>query len=316
MGELSKKIGQHGEKVVLNFLKTIGWISPSDGESIPCCNPDAHKRKEGTPRTTHGIDLFYSYKSNLEDFCLENILVSVKYSMSPYDSPPDSSFKKHFKDIAQTVECFSKSSLRNESNKSYEYSGIRKSNDIGVLFWLTNDVDSDQDIVSKISNVSLDRSLEFGRIQVVDSARASFIYNTVKFASSYKGDSEAYFHYAFSSSNYTDPHIEKYGKTLPVEYLSSPIIPIRIIDTKSRKQIFLISCNESYNENAMRRLLNFASDVCQEFSDDFVFLFSRYDELIDRPSVNSAVRSLGERSNRFNVSVHSCKDDFRGLINE
>ena len=71
MGELSKKIGEHGEKVVFNFLKCIGWHNPSDGETIPCCDSGNHRRKKKTPRTTHGIDLFFSYKSNLEDFTLD-----------------------------------------------------------------------------------------------------------------------------------------------------------------------------------------------------------------------------------------------------
>jgi len=112
------------------------------------------------------------------------VLVSVKYTSKSYDSPPNSIFKVHFKDLAQTVACFSKSSLRDENNKAFE-SGIRKSNDTGVLFWITGDIDSDQDIANRVSGVVLDKSLEFSNIQIVDSARAAFIYNTVKFAESY-----------------------------------------------------------------------------------------------------------------------------------
>jgi len=116
MGELSKKIGEHGEKVIRNFLKCIGWHNPSYGESIPGYDPGNHEQKKDTPRKTHGVDLFFSYKSNLEDFTLDNVLVSVKYTSKPYDSPPNSIFKVHFKDLAQTIACFSKSSLRDENN--------------------------------------------------------------------------------------------------------------------------------------------------------------------------------------------------------
>ena len=316
MGELSKKIGEHGEKVVLNFLKCVGWHNPSDGESIPCCDPENHKRKKDTLRTTHGIDLFFSYKSNLEDFTLDNVLVSVKYTSKPYDSPPNSRFKSHFKDLAQTIECFSKSSLRDSNNKTFEYAGIRKSNDTGVLFWITSDNDSDQDVINKVSGVALDKNLEFRNIQIIDSAKAAFIYNTIKFAEGFGDDNESFFHYAFSSSNYTDPDIEKYGKILPVEYLTSPLIPMRIIDKKTKKQIFCVSCNESYNDHAMKRLINFASDVCLDFSNEFVFLFSRYDEIENRSSVNSSIRMLGEKASGINVRVYSYNDDFRGLVNE
>ncbi len=138
---------------------------------------------------------------------------------------------------------------------------------------ITSDIDSDQDVISKVNGVVLDKTLEFGNIQIIDSARAAFIYNTVKFTEGYGDDNDVFFHYAFSSSNYTDPDIEKYGKILPVEYLTSPLIPMRIVDRKTKKQIFCISCNESYNDHAMKRLVNFASDVCSGFSTEFIFLF-------------------------------------------
>lgn len=316
MGELAKKIGEHGEKVALSFFECIGWKSPSDGESVPCSDRINHERKKDSLRDTHGIDLFYSYKSNLEDFSLENVLISVKFTTKPYDTSPASKFKSHFKDLAQTTKCFLKSSLRDENNKGYEFSGIRKANDLGVLFWITTNRECDQDIVSKVSNVLLDKSLDFGNIQIVDCARASFIYNSIKFAKNLRENSNVYFHYAFSSSNYTDPDIKKYGEIFPVEYITAPFIPMRIIDNDSKTQIFCISSKESFSDMAMKRLMNFASDVSQDFTSEFVFLFPQYDEIENKASVNTAIRLLGERSSHIKVSVYSYKDDFRGLINE
>jgi len=65
MGELSKKIGEHEEKVIRNFLKCIGWHNPSYGESIPCCDPGNHEKKKDTPRKTHGVYLFFPIKETL-----------------------------------------------------------------------------------------------------------------------------------------------------------------------------------------------------------------------------------------------------------
>lgn len=316
MGELSKKIGEHGEKVVLKFIEKLGWTSPSDGESLACNKPIKHQRTKDTPRTTHGIDLFYSYKSQLEDFTVNNLIISVKYTSNPYPSPPNSKFKEHFKDIAETVECFARSDLRNETNREYESFGIRRSSDTGVLFWLSSDKESDQDIVSKVSGVILDKELEFSNIQVIDNARASFIYNSISSVERMFSESDIKFHYAFSSSNYTDQNISKFGSVLPVEYLTSPILPIRIIDKSNDKQKFCISSIESYNESAMKRLLNFASDISQDFSNEFVFFFTNYDELRDGSSVKKCIRTLGEKSGKIKVSVHSSNNDFRGLINE
>lgn len=316
MGELSKKIGEHGEKLVMGFIDKIGWSSPSDGESLQCNKSNKHQRKEDSPRQTHGIDLFYSYKSKLESFSIDNVLISVKYTSKPYPSPPNAKFKDHFKDISETVECFARSELRAQTNSEYENLGVRKSNDVGVLFWLSSDRDSEQDLVSRISGVILDKELEFGTIQVVDNARASFIYNSISTAERIFSGEDAYFHYAFSAANFTDQNIEKYGKVLPVEYLTSPILPMRLIDRETKKQRFYISSIENYNEDAMKRLLNFASDISQDFSNEFVFVFTRYDELEDGASVKKCIRTLGERASDVNVSVLSSVEDFRGLVNE
>jgi len=300
----------------MKFVEKIGWSSPSDNESLQCNRSDKHQRKENSPRHTHGIDLFYSYKSNLESFSIDNVLISVKFTSNPYPSPPNSKFKEHFKDISETVECFARSELRSQTNSEYENLGVKKSNDVGVLFWLSSNRDGDQDIVSRVSGVILDKELEFGNIQVVDNFRASFIYNSIATAERLFSKEDKYFHYAFSASNFTDQSIEKYGKVLPVEYLTSPMIPMRLIDRETKKQRFFISSIESYNEDAMKRLLNFASDISQDFSTDFVFVFTRYNDLEDGASVKKCMRTLGERASDINVSVFSSVEDFRGLVNE
>jgi len=316
MGELSKKIGEHGEKVVLEFLKMIGWAAPGDGETLQCNKPDKHAKKEGSPRTTHGIDLFFPHKSQLEDFTISNAIISVKYTSKPYPNPPNSKFKEHITDLSQTIECFARSELRDQYNQEYEGLGIRKSNDTGVLFWFSGNRNSEQDVVGKVSGVILDKDLDFSSIQVIDNARAAFIYNSILTARRIYNTFDLNFHYAFNSSNYTDPGIEKYGKILPLEYIASPIIPMRLIDKLSNKQKFCISTVENFSEDAMKRLLNFASDISQDFSQEFIFIFTQYDELEDKSIVNKCIRSLGERASIFDVKVHCSNSDFRGLVNE
>ncbi|MCR3969359.1 hypothetical protein [Aeromonas veronii] len=62
MGEFSKKVGEHGELIVKNFLSMIGWLSVQEGETIPCEHGEKHKESSNA-KTTHGIDAFYSVKS-------------------------------------------------------------------------------------------------------------------------------------------------------------------------------------------------------------------------------------------------------------
>lgn len=315
MGELSKKIGEHGERVVRNFLGVIGWDGAQEGETLTCSEPRKHQRTAGSDRKTHGIDLFYSSKSNLQDFTLDNVIISVKYTSSAYPKEPRSLFKSHIKDLAQTVECFMSSELRAENNESYEMTGITSASDTGVLFWLTNEKTSDQDVVSKVSSIQLDKELEFGSIHVVDNAKAAFIYDSITFAKNKYINSKIYFHYAFGSANYNDPDIKKYGSILPVEYLTSSILPLRVIDDNGQVT-FCISCSENFSEESISRLLSLASDVSLEFTKEFVFLFPDYDPLQHESIVNKSKRLLQDKDNVVSISVFSFDNDFRGLINE
>lgn len=316
MGELSKTIGEKGELLVNNFLSIIGWNNFQDGESIDCHLADNHKRAGTKKRNTHGIDAFCSFRSQMQDYTLDNIVLSVKYTSKPYPANPSSLFKEHFKDLAQTMECYMKSDLRAQNNEDYEMSGINGANDTGVLFWLTNDKQSEQDVVSKVCNINLDKTLSFSTIQIVDNSRAAFIYDSISYVKQNFVDSDYYFHYAFSSSNYKDPDIEKYGKVLPVEYLTSDLIPFRLVDKLSKKVSFCLASREGFLEETINRLLYLASDVSQDFTGDFIFLFPDYDVLEHESIVKRAKRLQKNSNSSLNVRVLSYGNDFRNLINE
>ncbi|HHQ4473502.1 GapS4a family protein [Aeromonas sp. S41-2] len=313
MGELSKKIGEHGEKVVRNFITMIGWSAAQDGVSIPCEHGGAHKIGNGD-RNTHGIDLFHSVKSQLQDFTLDNIVISVKYTSKPYPNYPTSHFKSHFRDLAHTLECFMLSDFRTINNSDYEMSGIRASREIGVLFWLTNDSDAEQNVIKKIHNIIIEKGLSFSCIYVVDNERAKFIYDSISYIKSSYYEMDVNFHYAFTSSNYSDPQINKFGKVMPVEYLTSDILPFRLIDKNSQKMSFCLSCKDGFSEEAMNRLIYLASDVSQNFTNSFVFLFPDYDPLKHQTIVNRAVQLQGDAGRSLDINVYSFKNTFESLV--
>ena len=60
MGELSKLIGEEGERIALDFFEKIGWKSLVTNTTLQCSKPVLHKRKGTEKRTTHGIDLAFS----------------------------------------------------------------------------------------------------------------------------------------------------------------------------------------------------------------------------------------------------------------
>lgn len=317
MGELSKTIGEKGEKLVSEFLKVIGWVNYLEDESITCACSETHKRESAkNGRKTHGIDVFYSFRSNLQDYTLDNVVLSVKYTSEPYPSYPVSKFKEYLKDLSQTVECFMKSNLRSLNNEEYEMSGITRANDVGVLFWLTNHKESDQDVVAKVANINLDKNLNFSTIYIVDNSRAAFIYNSVNYLRKTYSSFELYFHYAFNSSNFKDPEIDKFGRIMPVEYFCSNLLPFRLVDKSTNKVSFCLASREEFSEDVINRLLCLASDVSQDFTGDFIFIFPDYDSLSHERILAKSMRARSRSGEFLNVTVNSYNYDFRNLINE
>lgn len=316
MGELSKTIGEKGEKLVTNFMELIGWQDFQSGEKVTCLHPEEHKLKSSKGgRQTHGIDIFHSYRSNLQDFTLEQILCSVKYSREPYPNSPSTTFKAHLKDLAETIQCFSKSNLSSDNKDQYQMQGIEKSIDIGVLFWLNNNKSSDQDVVSKIHNINLDKSLVFKEIYVVDNSRAAFIYDTINYLRNNFKKCVLHFHYAFSSNNYMDSKVSKFGSVMPVEYLTADIIPFRLEHQDSERVSFCLACRESFSEDNVSRLISMASDVSQDFTGEFILLFPDYDELEHEKAFSKAKRNRGESAKNVNISICAFDAGFREMIN-
>ena len=82
MGEWSRRIGEVGEDIVGEFFELIGWGDSQRNLDLPCMKGQHHKNSESEgPRTTHGIDYFFSYKSQLFDRTLDHLVISVKYTI-------------------------------------------------------------------------------------------------------------------------------------------------------------------------------------------------------------------------------------------
>ena len=118
MGEWSKRIGEEGESVVESLLDMIGWSEPQRNFDIPCVKPGEHSAKGN--RKTHGIDKFFSYRTPLANRRLIHTVISVKSSTEPYPGSVKtlkSTFKDHFTDLSQAVDCFHRSEIRGRSNQ-------------------------------------------------------------------------------------------------------------------------------------------------------------------------------------------------------
>lgn len=306
-GEQSKEIGEEGERIAKNFLKIIGWENPNSNEKLACIHPKEHKRPTAKGgRTTHGIDLSYNYISPLESDNLQNIIISVKHTSKPYPNSPQSTFKEHFKDLAQTVECYRHSDVKQEHLSIHKrYKNIR---DVGVLLWITSK-NPDSEVTSKVENVILDKDLSFDTIYLVDNKRMNFIFDVLRFVESSHSNSEMNFYYPDTALNFNNSG-ERFGKKLPVEYLNSPILPMLLKQGEDRVDIFCLATTANYDPPEFKQLLYIAKEYTNGLNCEFLFLFPDYIESEHSKSINSALREL-DVSNTTNVK--NFKPDFRSL---
>lgn len=307
MGEWSKKIGEVGEKIVADLLEEIGWGDAQKNVSIGCVHGQRHGT-EKSAKTTHGIDAFFSYPSRLIDRTLYHLIISVKYSSNPYPDSPSSKFKEHFYDLAKTMECFRKSTLRNNAGK--QFSGIESAKNVGVLFWLTDDR-SNKDIISKVSNCRKLEVYTYETIFLVDDYKAAFLYDSIRFLRQTYPNENVEFLHPSTGKNINPASRETASKVLPVEYVNSPILPFRITSNENKKTLVLSNADDFAVDN-LKRLLGLAQTLSQEFATNTLILYPDYNPLQHDNLVQEAKAGFSNKTYTESVSVSCFRDDYRG----
>lgn len=303
MGEFSKYVGDVGEEIVGDFLTLFRWKNMSTNKELPCCT-SSHNKK------THGIDALFIYSSPLQKQSLVNVVVSAKYSSKPYENVK-TTFRSHFKDIAQAIECYGKSRTKRDLVKQFK--GSSRKDDVGVLFYI-NDDDSgtNDDIKPQIANTRLDSSLKFNTVHVIDNARADFLYSSLNYIK------EKYHAYEFfcltTSLNVADDDSVIHSKIMPVEYITSPIIPISVSSGSGRKIILL--CDFDFSHESLSLVYNLARKLCAEFSNHYEIYFRNYNKLKHDPVVDEVQMAANSDSDEdIELVVGSYNKNFRNELN-
>ncbi|MBD8347673.1 hypothetical protein [Dysgonomonas sp. HGC4] len=285
MGEWSKKIGEYGEKVVERFFSIIGWNDLSSGVTLKCINSEQHLNDKGKPKETHGIDFFYSYISPLVSGQLNNIVISSKYKTIKYPNSPTKLFKEFMDDLITTLECFECSDFKNSILVNNPCSSI---NDIGVLFWLNNQSDSNDDLISMVSSARID-AIANRTIYIVDNMRIAFILEVMKYIKIMEKKYDYFFYYPNTGQNINPQNRQNTGKILPVEYLNSSIIPIKLVNRDNTKEtcLFIATLN-NFEEDDLIRLIGLSKDITTDLIGEVIIAFPDYEELNHRQSVTIA----------------------------
>lgn len=301
MGEFSKRIGEMGEEIVINFLELIGWHQPIRNFDIPSTDPEKHGKN------SHGIDAYIHYQSPVISRTLENILISVKYSKDKYPNAPVDKFKAHYKDLEMAIESFKKSELRAKTiNNRSDFETVF---DRGIIFWLNNVDDDSQDILQKLYKLEAPKDFNHDGIFLVDNKKIEFFFKAIEFLKHKFTNKTVQFTY-FNTGLNSDNTAPKNGTIMPVQYLASNILPIRV-QTDTDKNTLILCSRESFEEDELIKLIGLAKNITANYQSNTIIAFPDYNRLKHEQLVDSAKLIFEEGSFTNSLSVENFNLNFR-----
>ena len=309
MGEWSKSIGERGEKIVkFVFEEILEFNSLIEGTSIECNKGEQHKDKQAKKnKSTHGMDGLIYLESQIEDGLLDTVVISSKYTIK-YPENSKSLFKSHLKDLAFTIECFKNSKINSEINQ--RFNTVTKTELTGILVWLSNDDDINFNLNSKVNNITIDNQLIFDKIILLDNNKVNFLFQSIYRAKETYGKENVSFVYHNSSLNYSSQQSLTYGKTFPINYLYSDIIPMRVEHNNS---IFLILfINDDFSLENFSQLLSFAKTFDHLNSiEKTIISYKNFDSLLNEKSIKDVLVNFQNYNLEKNLFVKKFPIDFR-----
>ncbi len=285
MGEKQKSIGEEGENIVNKILDIAGWRGCTKNRDIKCINGSNHLNEAGKPRKSHGIDIIYHSESLLISRHLEIALISVKYTTQKYPANPQAKLKEYFADLISAINCFNYSELKSEIQQGY--STVDFDSTIGVLFWLSNNAEGYDDLTERVRRIDVIKGEEYDTLVLVDNRRAQFILDANTYVNREFSGQNIKYYYFRTGLNLDMSGSESSGDVLPIYWLSSDIIPYKILDETSKDSILLIIYDGEINEDNMLRLIGLSKDICSSWAKRTYIASRNYNKITHADLVTS-----------------------------
>lgn len=306
MGEVSKKRGEFGEEIVEKLLSMVGW-QPMKGIDIECIRPMDHATSTRN-RNTHGIDFVYQYESPFFNDMTDFVLVSSKFN-DEYPSNPVIKYKSHLKDLAFAIECFKRSSLKNKLSvfgKTNKYSG--------VIFWLDNGTSKEyDDVIERLADFRVDDDVDFETIYLVDNKRADFLYQTISHANNYFKEGSIEFLIPNTGHNNTIRTRMSSSPILPVQYINSSILPLKVIQKDGSQEILVLNVIDEFEGGHLPHLISLAQKLTEGWSNQVHILYPRFVKDTFGESIEKAKLEFKDQSFVRKIQVGSYMPDFRNV---
>ncbi|WP_456265569.1 MULTISPECIES: GapS4a family protein [unclassified Bacillus (in: firmicutes)] len=301
MGEKEKKSGEAGERVAKNFLRLIGWKNLIDGIDITCFNPEKHQISEG-PRKKHGLDFFTMYSCPLFTKYVNRVPVSMKYRKK-YKSRPTNELKKFIKDIDDAAGCIKLSSISNVRGFNRSEKKLTE-----CIIWLAYEEDPKANIIKEIDDFRTPEDTNYETVILIDNFRINFILGCLNFLKLNFPEKTYNYYYTRTSFNLEiDKRISE-GPILPVEYLASNILLIKMVDRDSKNPTLVIFSAEPFDEDDFKKFIGIANTISDNWPTKILICFPDYHELSHEQSINIVKSQFEDKD--FADKISALKFDF------
>jgi hypothetical protein len=301
VGEKSKTIGELGENIYSEMVKIFGW-SEAPNISINCNKRDKHNK------TTHGIDSLVIHKNPLIADETEIGVVSVKnIKAGNYKS----NFKNYANDVINTSVCFMRSAT------SGEYLGNRNTKRITekqLLFWITNNENDNHSTIREIINTYPSTKEDYNQLIVADNRIVSFHYDLRKFVdATFKNPISIEYFYPNTGLNETINELRLLqGKELPIDWITSPIIPYRI-NLKDDKNVLVLGLNEAFEEDSFKRLIGLSQNLTSGWCNKIILCFPDYRYQEHKSIKEKVLLQIADKDFSNLIEVASFNPNFQSL---
>lgn len=309
MGELSKKIGEEGERIVMRFFERIGWSPMANGIDLPCQVPEKHKKKESdSARTTHGVDLGFSYVCPALPQIRRNVLISIKHSGAEDTRTCKQQIKDDLTDLSTALACFNRS--KEKANFVSQGGGATSVEDHGILLKINKDPEGEKSFLGEIStrdpiDIHGHASLCFMENTRFDFVEKCFDHLELQFS----GWNHS-FVIARSSLNPSPALWKPFSSILPIQSLVAGPLVIRL-DKKGAPDLdseLVIYSDEKFSIPGFKRLAGCAKVLSGNWV-GVTIVFPDFQDVRDGTEVNQVLTGLDDKE--FARSIRCESSDSR-----
>jgi hypothetical protein len=297
-GELSRKIGEEGERLARNFLARLGWKIAAENIDIACADPAEHEKSEKR-EGTHGVDFIVAYDCPLVHSTRRNILISMKNSHIDKTISQEYRVRDDLKSLDRAIACYKRSELKSEINGDSQAYTVE---DSGVLIKINSDKDETESFLKSTESNSRFDFASNQEIHFIENKRFDLVDLSLKWLYDERRDGETRCFYPSTTSNYAADVAEIQGNLIPLHHVVAG--PLTFRHTKNGVKEFIIFSPEEFNRTTFERLVGLANGCSNGWASHITIIF-RDLSINQKSEAEEALRGVKSKELSQSISVES-----------